>query len=77
MNSEVMVDLRKYDLADRLKVDMISVDSLLNELETALDEIEHLKQIIEELSMCEEEKQERAYNQSVDDYIDDYRMGII
>ena len=77
MNSEIMIDLRNYDLADRLKVDMISVDSLLNELETALDKIDHLKEIIEDLSMSEEEKQERAYNQSVDDYIDDYRLGII
>lgn len=77
MNSEVMVDLRKYDLADRLKVDMISVDSLLSELESAFEEIDKLKKIIEDLSMSEEEKQERAYNQKVDDYINDYRMGII
>ena len=77
MNSEIMIDLRNYDLADRLKVDMISVDSLLNELEDAFNEIDKLKKIIEDLSMSEEEKQERAYNQSVDDYIDDYRLGII
>ena len=46
--SEVMIDLRKYDLADRLKVDMISVESLLNELENALDEIDSLKEQLEE-----------------------------
>ena len=46
--AEVMVDIRNYDLADRLKLDMISVDSLLNELENALDEIDRLKEQIKE-----------------------------
>ena len=55
MNSEVMIDLRNYDLADRLKVDMISVESLLSELEDALNEIDKLKEKIEEL--------ERPYNE--------------
>lgn len=77
MNSEVMIDLRNYDLADRLGTDMISVEALLSRLEDAYEKIDKQKKIIEELSMCEEEKQERVYNQSVDDYIDDYRMGII
>ena len=49
-----MIDLRKYDLADRLKVDMISVESLLNELENALDEIDSLKEQIEELNTPKE-----------------------
>ena len=52
--SEIMIDLRKYDLADRLKVDMISVESLLNELENALDEIDSLKEQIEELNTPKE-----------------------
>ena len=52
--SEVMIDLRKYDLADRLKVDMISVESLLNELENALDEIDSLKEQIKELNTPKE-----------------------
>lgn len=52
--SEIMVDLRKYDLADRLKVDMISIESLLNELENALDEIDSLKEQIEELNTPKE-----------------------
>lgn len=45
---DVMVDLRKYDLADRLKLDMISVAALINDLENALDEIESLKEQLEE-----------------------------
>ena len=52
--SEVMIDLRKYDLADRLKVDMISVESLLNELENALDEIDSLKEQIKKLETPKE-----------------------
>lgn len=44
----VMIDLRKYDLADRLKLDMISVAALINDLENALDEIESLKEQLEE-----------------------------
>ena len=46
---DVMVDLRKYDLADRLKLDMISVAALINDLENALDEIESLKEQLEDL----------------------------
>ena len=49
-----MIDLRNYDLADRLKVDMISVESLLSELENALDEIESLKEQIKELNTPKE-----------------------
>ena len=45
---EVMVDIRNYELTDRLKLDMISVESLLNELENALDEIDRLKEQIAE-----------------------------
>ena len=45
---DVMVDLRKYDLADRLKLDMISVAALINDLENALDEIDSLKEQLEE-----------------------------
>ena len=52
--SEIMIDLRKYDLADRLKVDMISVESLLNELENALDEIDSLKEQIKKLETPKE-----------------------
>lgn len=47
---EVFVDLRKYDLADRLGKDMISVDYLLRELEDALDRIDYLKEQIKELN---------------------------
>lgn len=42
--SEVLIDLRKYDLADRLNLDMISVESLLSRYEDALNEIEALKE---------------------------------
>lgn len=41
---EVFIDLRKYDLADRLGKDMISVDALLNELESAYEKIDTLKE---------------------------------
>lgn len=48
--NEVMIDIRKYDLADRLKLDLISVDSLLRELEDALDTIDALNEKIGELT---------------------------
>ena len=48
--NEVMIDIRKYDLADRLKLDLISVDSLLRELEDALDTIDNLNEKIGELT---------------------------
>lgn len=66
---EVFVDLRKYDLADRLGKDMISVDYLLRELEDALDTIDNLKEQIKELNEPEDE--------DIDGYIKDKRMGII
>ena len=47
--NEVLIDLRKFDLADRLNMDMISVDSLLRELEDALETIDALKEEIEDL----------------------------
>lgn len=53
---EVLIDLRKYDLADRLKLDLISVDALLNRLEDALDEIDRLKIELNETSKSDEEK---------------------
>jgi hypothetical protein len=40
----VLIDLRKYDLADRLGLDMISVEALLSKLEDALNEIDKLKE---------------------------------
>lgn len=42
--NEVFIDLRKYDLSDRLGVDLISVDDLLNQFEMALDEIKELEE---------------------------------
>lgn len=48
--NEVLVDLRKLDLADRLQTDMITVEELTNRLEDALDQIEVLKEKIEELN---------------------------
>lgn len=48
MNEEVLIDLRKYDLADRIKLDMISVEALLRNYEDALDEIDRLKMKLEE-----------------------------
>lgn len=53
---EVLIDLRKYDLADRLKLDLISVDALLNRLEDALDEIDRLKIELNETLKSDEEK---------------------
>lgn len=52
---EVMIDLRKYDLSNKLGLDMISVDALLNELEDALCEIESLKEEIEDLKQDRED----------------------
>lgn len=52
--SEIMIDLRNYDLADRLKVDMISVESLLSKFEDALDTIDNLKEEIKDLKTPEE-----------------------
>lgn len=42
--SEILIDLRNYDLADRLNLDMISIESLLSRYEDALNEIETLKE---------------------------------
>lgn len=54
--NEVLVDLRKYALADKLKVDLISIENLLSELENALDENEHLKEQIKKLENTEDEE---------------------
>lgn len=45
---EVLVDLRKLDLADRLGVDMISVEKLISRFEETLDEVDKLKERLEE-----------------------------
>ena len=52
---EVLVDLRKYDLCDELKVDLISIEDLLSKLEDSLYEIKELKDKIKELETPEEE----------------------
>lgn len=52
---EVLVDLRKYDLCDELKVDLISIEDLLSKLEDSLCEIKELKDKIKELETTEEE----------------------
>ena len=57
---EVLIDLRHCDLADRLKLDMISIDALLNRFEDALDIIDRLQEEIDELNETEHEKRERG-----------------
>lgn len=52
---EILVDLRKYDLCDKLGVDLISIEDLLSRLEDSLYEIKELKDKIEELEAPEEE----------------------
>lgn len=52
---EILVDLRKYDLCDKLGVDLISIEDLLSKLEDSLYEIKELKDKIEELETPEEE----------------------
>lgn len=48
--NEVLVDIRKLDLADRLGKDMISVEALLGELEDALNKIDEYKDRLEEVA---------------------------
>ena len=67
--NDILVDIRKFDLADRLGKDMISVDALLSELEDALDKIEELKEEIEDLKTPNEE--------DMDGIMDDRRLGIL
>lgn len=67
--NDVLVDVRKYDLADRLKMDFISVDNLLNKLEEALDEIDALKEKIKELNTPTDE--------DIDGRMYDKWMGIL
>lgn len=45
---EILVDLRKLDLADRLGTDLITVENLVRRLEDCLDEIEILKEKLQE-----------------------------
>lgn len=47
---QVLVDLRKLDLADRLGKDLITVESLLEELENALDKVDEYKEKLKELN---------------------------
>lgn len=66
---DVYVDLRKFDLSDRLGIDMISIDRLLTTLEEALDKIDVLKEKIDELSYIPED--------DIDGRMDDKRLGIL
>ena len=52
---EVMVNIKKYDLCNKLGVDMISASALIDELDNALCEIEILKEKIEDLQSPEED----------------------
>lgn len=52
---EILVDLRKYDLCDELKADLISIEDLLNLLEDKICEINQLKDTIKELKEPKEE----------------------
>ena len=47
---DVLIDIRKLDLADRLGKDMISVQALLEELENAYDRIDSLKERLEDVA---------------------------
>lgn len=51
---EVFVDLRKYDLCNKLKKDYISIDELLNILEDKIYEIKYLEDKIIELEKPKE-----------------------
>ena len=68
--NEVLVDIRKYDLADRLKVDMISVEELLTGYEDMLDKIERLEDKVKELErdLRNETKNDSPSWFSIDDH---------
>ena len=63
---EVMVDIRKYDLADRLGLDMISVEALLSKLEDALNEIDKLKEEAKDNEPSNEEWTDYYINKGMD-----------
>ena len=65
--NEVYIDLRKYDLADRLGLDLIRTDDLLNRFEEALNEIDLLK---EEIKDMKEEHEPDPYDKWKDSQYD-------
>lgn len=53
---EILIDLRKYELSNELKKDLISVDELLDLLENKVYEVKELKEKIEKMKTPIEEE---------------------
>lgn len=73
--NEILVDIRKYELSDRLKKDMISIQALLDELNNAFYEIDILKDEIKELKKTDEERYEDYLSQKIDEMYEERKLN--
>ena len=73
--SEIMVNLKGTELGDFLKVDMISVESLVDEFEQYVASVEKIKEELAELKKDKWEKEEDKRWQYADMYYELERLG--
>ena len=73
--SEIMVNLKGTELGDFLKVDMISVESLVDEFEQYIAGVEEIKEELAELKKDKWEKEEDKAWQYADMYYELERLG--
>ncbi len=70
--NEVLVDLRNYDLSNRLEKDMISVETLTRILEDTLDKVDMLEEEIKVLKQKPDEDDPDAYDRWRELYCEHY-----
>jgi predicted nuclease with TOPRIM domain len=73
--SEIMVNLKGTELGDFLKVDMISVESLVDEFEQYIASVEEIKEELAELKKDKWEREEDKRSECADMYYELERLG--
>lgn len=75
--SEIMVNLKGTELGDRLEVDMISIESLVQEFEDTLYELDNVKEELKEATKSEAEKYDDYLWYKADENYEREKLGEI
>ena len=72
---EIMVKLKGTELGDRLQVDYISIDSLIQDFEDYICKIEEIKEELEDLKKDKWEREEDKRGYYADMYYELKKLG--
>ena len=75
--SEVMINLKGTELGDRLEIDMISVESLVQEFEDTLYELDRVKEELKDATKTDAEKYDDYLWYRADEMHDMEKLGEI